>query len=66
LVLSTITGTSFGTSASEKLSFFGVTPVAQQAHITDPVGGATVDSEARAAIDAINVLLETFGFMATT
>ena len=43
----------------------GVTPVVPQATIADPSGGATVDAEARTAIDAILVVLETFGFTLT-
>jgi hypothetical protein len=39
-----------------------VAPIAPQAHIADPSGGATVDDEARAAIAAINARLEAFGF----
>lgn len=43
----------------------GVTPVVPQAHIADPTGG-TPDAEARTAIDAILVVLETFGFTLTS
>lgn len=39
----------------------GATPVARAAHIADPTGGATVDAEARTAINAILVVLENFG-----
>lgn len=42
----------------------GVNPAAQRAHVVDPSGGATVDAEARTAINAILVTLETFGFHA--
>lgn len=38
---------------------------AQAAHIADPTGGATVDAEARTAIAAINVVLETYGLTAS-
>lgn len=38
----------------------------QQSHIADPSGGGTIDAEARTAIDAILVILETFGFTATS
>ncbi len=44
----------------------GVGAQAQQSHISDPSGGATIDAEARTAIDAILVVLETFGFTATS
>jgi hypothetical protein len=38
----------------------------QQAHVADPAGGATVDTEARTAISAINAVLEAHGLMATS
>lgn len=50
-------------------STFGVlaaTPAAQQSHVADPAGGATVDAEARTAINSILTTLETFGFHATS
>ncbi|MCP5524733.1 MAG: hypothetical protein H7A46_24675 [Verrucomicrobiales bacterium] len=53
-----------GTDATAKLRFHGVTPLAQAAHIPDPSGGTTIDVEARAAIDAILVLLEWKGLIA--
>jgi hypothetical protein len=34
--------------------------------VADPSGGATVDAEARTAINAILVTLETFGLHATS
>lgn len=45
---------------------FGVSlaPVAQQATISDPSGGATQDAEARTAINAIIDRLQAFGFIA--
>lgn len=44
------------------MGFYGVTPVAQQAHIIDATDLATCITR----IAAINALLETFGLMATT
>lgn len=44
----------------------GGEPATAQAHVADPTGGATTDAEARTAIDAILVTLETFGFHATS
>lgn len=38
----------------------------QQAHIADATGGATVDTEARAAVNAILAALENAGFLATS
>lgn len=51
--------------AGTKLGLFGVAVTAQQAHIADPTGGATIDAEARTAIAALNVRLETIGINAT-
>ena len=48
------------------LGVHGVTVPAQASHIADPSGGATVDSEARAAINAILVVLENIGFTSTS
>jgi hypothetical protein len=41
-------------------------PVAPQTHIADVTGGATVDSQARTAINAILDVLEAFGLTATS
>jgi hypothetical protein len=43
-----------------------VTPIVQRAHIADPSGGATQDSEARSAINSILATLEAFGFHLTS
>ena len=77
IALGTTTGTKIGTAASQKLGFFNVTPVAQQAHITDaPAGGTGATAGAwdtadhrDAAISTINSILttlETFGLVATS
>lgn len=58
------TGTKIGTATDQKLAFFGKTPVIQQSAIAAPVGGATVDTEARTAINSIRTLLTTLGFTA--
>jgi|GEM_PF-6500417 len=52
-----------GTAAA--IGFLGAAPSPQLAHIADPSGGSTVDTEARAAINSILSALETFGFLAT-
>lgn len=45
-----------------KIAFFGSnTPVAKQAAITAPAGGATIDSQARTAISDIITKLQTLG-----
>lgn len=58
------TGTKIGTAATQKLGFFGVTPVVQQATIADPSAGATIDTQARNAINSILDVLDAFGFTA--
>ena len=58
------TGTKIGTATTQKIGFWNAAPVAQQAHIADPSGGATVDAEARTAINSINALCATLGLTA--
>jgi hypothetical protein len=48
------------------IGFLGATAAVRQAHIADPTGGVVEDAEARNAIDAILVVLETFGLVATS
>lgn len=48
------------------IGFLGATPQARIAHVADPAGGATVDAEARSAINSILATLENFGFHATS
>jgi hypothetical protein len=52
--------------AAPLVGFLGATPVARAAHIADPSGGGTQDAEARTAINAILVVLENLGFVATS
>lgn len=49
----TATGTKIGTGATEKLGFFGHTPVVQPASVTPPAGGVTQDAECRVAVTAL-------------
>jgi hypothetical protein len=51
---------------ADGLGIHGVTAPAQAAHIADPAGGATVDAEARTAINSILVALENIGVQATS
>lgn len=60
----TSNGTKIGTSTTQKIGFFNVTPVAQQANIADPSGGSTIDTQARSAINSILDVLDAFGFTA--
>lgn len=57
-------GTKIGTESTQKMGFYGVTPVVQASAITSPSGGATVDSQARTAIDAIRTALTNIGITA--
>jgi len=66
IILSTATGTEIGTLATQKLSFYGATPVVQPGHIADPSGGAVIDIEARAVIDLILVDLAEIGLQAAS
>lgn len=43
------------------VGLYGVTPVARAGAITAPSGGATVDSEARTAINSIRTAIKNFG-----
>ena len=49
---------------SGEIGFFGTTPASQPATVSDPAGGATIDSEARTAINAIIDALQSLGLMA--
>jgi len=63
-VFSGETGTKFGTDVTQKMSFYGVSPVIQQSTITSPTGGATVDSQSRSSINEIKSFLTTIGLTA--
>jgi len=60
------TGTSFGSATTQKISFYGVTPIVQEAHIADPSGGCVIDVEARTAIDSILADLALYGLQASS
>jgi hypothetical protein len=62
--LSTVTGTQIATATDQLLAFYGITPVNQPDTVTDPSGGATVDSQARTAINAIIDRLQEIGLIA--
>lgn len=62
--LSSATGTKIGTASSQKLAFYGSTPVSQQATISNPAGGAVIDAESRTAINSILTTLDTYGLTA--
>ena len=60
LQLGSTTGTKIGVTG-DKIGFLGATPIVRAGAITSPTGGATIDSQARTAIDSIRVVLTNFG-----
>lgn len=58
------TGTRIGTATGQKIGFFNVTPIVQVSAISAPSGGATVDAEARTAINSIRTALTNLGLTA--
>lgn len=68
-ILGTTTGTKFGTSTSQKLAFFGKTPIPQQGAITAPATqtGVYVQADVQSIVTAVNAIrtyLTAFGFTA--
>lgn len=59
------TGTKIGTATTQKIGFYNATPIVQGASIADATGGATVDAEARTAVNAVISRLEALGLIAT-
>lgn len=59
------TGTKIGTEATQKVGFYGETPVVQAGAISTPSGGATVDAEARTAITSVITALRNIGIINT-
>ena len=58
-------GTQIGTETTQKLAFYGVTPVDQPAAISAPTGQANdLDTEARTAINTIRARLQELGLTA--
>jgi hypothetical protein len=55
-----------GNGSAAAIGFLGATPQARIAHVADPAGGATVDAEARSAINSILSTLELFGLHAVS
>lgn len=64
IIIGTATGTKIGTETTQKVGFLGKAPVARQAAISDPAGGATQDAQARTAINSLIDVLQAFGFIA--
>jgi lysophospholipase L1-like esterase len=55
-----------GNGSAPAIGFLGAVPQARIAHVADPAGGATVDAEARSAINSILSTLELFGLHAAS
>lgn len=66
ILLGQATGTKIGTETTQKLSFYGSTPIVQGSKIADPTGGATVDSECRTQLRAVIDALEAIGITSAT
>lgn len=61
----TSTGTKIATATNQKLGFYNTTPVVQPSAVSDASGGATVDSEARTALNTLLSRLRDLGIIAT-
>ena len=57
------TGTKIATESTQKLGFFGATPVTQQANVAGPSGGSIIDTQARNAVNGALLILQRTGFM---
>jgi len=65
IVVNTTTGTKIGTATTQKLSVYNATPIVQGVAVADASGGATVDAEARTAINTLLARIRAFGIIAT-
>lgn len=54
-----------GNATTDLVGFYGVTATAQGASVADATGGAIIDTEARAAINALISRIEALGLIAT-
>jgi len=62
IITDTVVGTQIGTLATQKLGFWGATPVVQQSHIANPTeSGQSLDT----AVEAILLALEAVGILAS-
>lgn len=59
-------GLKIGSAATDKIGLYGVAPAEQAAAIANVSGGATVDAEARTALNALLARLRTFGLLASS
>jgi hypothetical protein len=63
IAVGTTTGTKIGTAATQKLGFFGVTPVVQQTELTDELTTITHTAPGTADFDIQNLSLTGYGFV---
>lgn len=57
------TGTKIGTASTQKLGFYGVTPVDRPDAVAAPSGGATIDTNCRQAVGLIITRLQELGLL---
>ena len=65
ITLGTTTGTKFGTATTQKLAFYNSAPIVQGAAVADASGGATIDAEARTAVNSLLARIRSLGLIAT-
>ena len=63
IILGTTTGTKIGTSTTQKLGFFGVTPVVQQTELTDELTTITFTAPGTPDYTIQNLTAGGFGFV---
>lgn len=61
--LAKTTGTKIGTETTQKIGFYGSTPVDKPETVSDPSGGGTQDAEARTAISSLIDRLQELGLI---
>lgn len=61
--MGTTTGSMIGTASTQKIGFWGATPVVRQGAISNPTGGATVDTECRSALSSLLAHCRTIGII---
>jgi hypothetical protein len=63
VVLDTVTGSQIGTSSTQKLGFYGASPITRSPAIPDASGGSVVDAEARSALNTLLAWARSIGFV---
>jgi hypothetical protein len=58
------TGTKIGTAATQRLGFWGKSPAVQPAAVSNPTGGATIDTEMRTSYGTLLSRLRVIGIIA--